>query len=87
MTWRLEIIPPPGEIGRVAVESDRRVLVGVELRKGHMDRECLNNASIVQSINDSCLLTTMFSIVELKLLDQEDDCSELRRSQSGEKAK
>lgn len=57
MTWRLEMVPTPGEIGRVAVERERRVLIGVELRNGHMDRDCLNKASIVQLIGgDVCLL-------------------------------
>lgn len=52
MTWRLEIVPPPAEIERVAVERERRVLVGVEFRNGHMDRDCLNKASIFQSISE-----------------------------------
>ena len=40
------MVPPPGEIERVAVERVRRVLVGVELRNGHMERDCFNKASI-----------------------------------------
>lgn len=66
MTCRLEIVPPPGEMERVAVERDLRVLVGVELRKGHMDRDCLNRASIFQSISDDArLVATVFSISDI----------------------
>ena len=40
-------MPPPGETWRVEVERDRRVAGDVLLRKGHMERDCLNRASIV----------------------------------------
>lgn len=40
MTWRFEMVPPPGlAVGRVAVERERRVDGEVRFKKGQRERE------------------------------------------------
>lgn len=65
MTCKLEMVPPPGEIERVAVERDLRVLVGVEFRNGHMDRDCLNKASIFSMNQRRCLLLACYGVFDV----------------------
>ena len=53
-TCRLDMVPPPGEAGRVVVERERRVAGDVLLRKGHIERDCLRSVSIPAVGLDSC---------------------------------
>ena len=57
-TWRLEIVPPPGETWRVEVERERSVAGEVLLRNGHMERDCLRSVSI--AITDASGLLLVF---------------------------
>ena len=42
------MVPPLGKTWRAVVERDRRVAGDVLLRVGHMERDCLNRASMVK---------------------------------------
>jgi hypothetical protein len=52
MTCKLEMVPPPGEeevlLGRVAVDSERRVAAEVRLRNGQSERDCWRRASMIE---------------------------------------
>jgi hypothetical protein len=48
MSCKLEMVPPPGEVlGRVAVDSERRVAAEVRLRNGQSERDCWRRASMI----------------------------------------
>ena len=77
-TWRLDMVPPPGETWRVVVvERDRSVAGDVLLRNGHMERDCLRRDSIeviqmIEMIEMIQMIQTNDGIVTVCLLQLKD---------------
>ena len=72
------MVPPPGEAGRVVVESDRRVAGEVLLRKGHIERDCLSSVSMFGGINRNpswFLLAVSCNVVGFRMSRNNGDCS------------
>jgi hypothetical protein len=57
MTWRFDMVPPPGlKLGRVAVARVRRAVGEMRLRNGHIARDCWRRDSMATAASEQRLV-------------------------------